>query len=145
MRLGLILLVAFYGLACESSSADGSGTGDGVCPFSNPAPDRTKKAHGETCDTNDECQYGTCHTSPFIGGTGVKFCTKQCDCGTNSTCSEDNEAGKSYTCFRSNKTDHPGESITSFCVPTCGTDGDCPSALKSCTLSSGSAVRICHN
>ena len=79
-----------------------------------------KKATGEPCTGDDQCQGGTCVTqmqdlstvSSFTGG----YCSQDCSasgtpCGTQQSCKA--------------STDGNGNTIGEYCIGTCVTTGDC--------------------
>ncbi len=101
------------------------------------------KLHSEPCQSNNECLYGLCHSSPSISGSGFKICTKRCDCGKNSQCSDDNGEGNYYSCQRFSPNNHPDEELLSICTRTCGTGSSaCPSLFNGCEIVTG-AQKTC--
>ena len=99
------------------------------------------KLHSEPCELDEECVYGRCHSSPTIAG--FKFCTKRCDCGENSQCSDDNGNGNYYTCQRFSPKNHPAEELLNICTRTCGTNTNaCPAEFNGCEMVTG-AQKVC--
>lgn len=89
------------------------------------------KAHGEPCTDPSECLYGYCYKSPTVTKEQFGFCTKPCDCGEGSSCSDD---GPDFTCgrFSSAVEDRP-----SVCVRACTSVADCPAGYTACTAAVG--------
>jgi hypothetical protein len=119
-----------------------------------------KKAFGEACQKDADCQGGACAA---IGG----FCTKDCrldkdcgdgqvcrakDTGTGSQCSKPSGSKVGAACKKHEECDHgfclkksgAGDQDDGFCSRTCETPGDCPSELQLCqTLGDFGTSKMC--
>ena len=73
-----------------SSAATTGGTGD--CTQTATVSNVSGKLHGQACTQNSECKYGVCsQTAMVLVGVGsIGICTKECNCGANSSCDLDN-------------------------------------------------------
>ena len=119
----LILLSCLLGLAGCSGDDD-----SGTCPHGPiTVKNANGKLHSELCDQDSECRYGYCYKSPSVTKGQFGICTKPCDCGEGSLCSDDGEA---YTCARFSPSQEP---MVSFCVRECDADAECPAPYTGCT------------
>ncbi|MEC9071216.1 MAG: hypothetical protein VX938_02510 [Myxococcota bacterium] len=105
----------------------GGGGGDGLCSHpDNTIVDEGAGQHGAECISDVDCRYGRCVSSPLVTGGAFSFCTKQCNCGVNSTCSDDVGAnGQPATCLRFGVTSYPDEPDTAYCAQICTSLTDC--------------------
>jgi hypothetical protein len=132
----------------EEECADGSDwVDDGICSFAeNEVANEEGGVHGDICDSDDDCRYGTCFSSPLITGGTFKICTKQCNCGENSECSSDGKVeGFESTCLRFGVSVYPDEPMTAFCQRECSSVADCKSFSElytDCRVVVG-ATRVC--
>lgn len=115
--LAMVLsLFLFY--ACDSSTTPDQ------CAYSNSIVNPNGSLHGEPCEKNEDCKYGICKAIPSTGE--YKVCTKICNCGENSTCSEDDDAttGRTYFCYRPSVEKY---GKVYYCIPSCKTSDFCKS------------------
>jgi hypothetical protein len=132
----------------EEECSDGTNwVDDGVCSFGdNAVTNEAGGVHGDTCDSDDDCRYGTCISSPLVTGGAFKICTKQCNCGENSECSSDGKVdGFESTCLRFGLSVYPDEPMTAFCQRECLSVADCKSFSElytDCRVVVG-ATRVC--
>ncbi len=96
--------------------------------------------HSQPCVSDDECLYGVCHSSPAIAS--FAFCTKECACGPNSPCNDENGGGWEFVCQQYDGGAWPGESVTSVCTQVCNTVADCPVLYNACERLTGSR-KVC--
>ncbi len=116
----LSLFLTFAAMACTTTTTPT----DGQCPYpANTVTNASGLLHGIACTDNSQCKYGVCTKTAMQQGksstTGV--CTKQCSCGINSQCSDDNDANKGleFTCIFASS--GPGRE----CGVVCKNDTDC--------------------
>lgn len=142
-RTLLALSVALGALGCESAST----TDVGICQYTTPVVKKSDgKLHGEPCDSDAECKYGTCTKAAMqLGGAGTKgVCTKQCSCGgATSVCGADDVTGKVFKCIKA------PTGAGSECALSCASAADCMAVnpdLKYCISSSSkfqTGVKVC--
>jgi len=95
------------------------------------------KQHGEPCDQDSDCMYGLCYKHSVLNGGSAGFCTKDCGCGDASTkCEADNPVGSSfvYVCYRPPISGTNIDSLGSYCVPRCKSNGDQDSIDNWCQM-----------
>jgi hypothetical protein len=129
--LVLVVLLALVG--CETEEPNGSSSKD--CKLSQAVSNPAGLLHSEPCETDDDCLYGFCHSSGEVAT--FKFCTKRCDCGPGSQCSDEDGGGKTFTCQKFNMTSHPDEVYMSICTQKCTSVDDCPSEYNACRIVTG--------
>lgn len=135
-RWSVSVLFAACSALAGCVAADNTAGSDGLCPY----PDQyvkvpTGKLHGEPCSADADCKWGICSkTSLQAGGTGAGICTKQCNCGLGSQCSDDNTSSAQFTCI------FASSGGKKECARSCKTDAECASwnpALPHCSSSGG--------
>lgn len=105
--------------------------------------------HGVACTTNADCKYGVCSTSAMqmAGATGFGVCTKNCRCGPNSQCSDDdnNTKNMTFSCIKGG-----AGGAVSECAARCTSAADCqainpklPFCVTSVSGSFSGAVKVC--
>lgn len=80
-----------------------------------------------------ECLYGRCLRSDPVAD--FSFCTKFCDCGKDSSCTDDDGAGWAFVCQR-----YDPEHWAAFppiCTQACDTVADCPPQYDACAVITG--------
>ena len=104
------------------------------CEFSMSIQNPGGKLHSEPCETDAECIYGLCHSSP--GVANFKFCTKNPYCGPGTECSSDNSNGKTFMAQLSTNSDG-NETAKNICTQQCVSVEDCPSGYTACETVKG--------
>ena len=109
------------------------------CTFSESVQNPGGKLHSEPCQSDSECLYGLCHSSPTVAN--FKFCTKNPYC-PGASCSVDDIDGKTFKSQIFNNSSHPNEIVKSICTQTCTTVGECPTGYTGCAVVTG-VVKVC--
>ena len=127
---------AFFAFGCSSTIGQEGLSGD--CTITNTITNLSGKLHGEPCTTNEECMYGLCHHSDAIASDpNIKFCTKRCDCGPNSTCTDEDGPNEHFVCQKYSLTFNPTEKFLSICSLFCKVLSDCPAPYDDCDFVTG--------
>ena len=117
----LVALLASALMMMMVSGCD-TGTGDNGtdCAFAttNKIVNENGSMHGEPCEKSEDCKYGLC-LQVSATAFGNKVCTKQCNCGQLSTCSEDDGNGMNYKCVKTSPSYFPSDKYYSYCMPIC--------------------------
>ena len=111
----------------DGGNGGGGDNGDGLCSHpDNVLSNPSGGTHGAECTDDSDCQYGLCVTSPLVSGGAFSFCTKQCNCGANSSCKDDTGSGGQLgECLRFGLSSYPDEPDTAYCQQTCSSLADC--------------------
>ncbi len=147
--LVLVSLLFVFGCEAEDETSDNTtyeaacSEGDislSNCTCSKEVQNSNGKLHSQPCDTDADCLYGVCHSSPAIAN--FKFCTKNPYCGPTTECSSDNGNGVTFKAQLFNQNSYPDETDYNFCTQVCGSVGDCPPGYTDCEVVSG-VVKTC--
>ncbi|MCA9523373.1 MAG: hypothetical protein KC609_20505 [Myxococcales bacterium] len=111
----MVLLCLAFG--CSEDTNNGT---DPVCTNVVNVTNASGLLHGSPCTQDSECMYGKCLQSPVAS---FKFCSKNCSCGANSSCSDDPaNNGVTYACARKRS----GTSVNAEqCLLRCSSVADC--------------------
>lgn len=118
MRWLLALTLVFAATACTDLLTPTDNT---VCTNAPKISNAQGLLHGVACSADSQCKYASCNKAALVlaGDTSVAICTKNCSCGPNSGCSQDDDPDKglAFECVK--------QGIRSECALKCKTDADC--------------------
>ncbi len=142
MRTRLLLCLAACSWLSGCSEFLAPSTPAGECTNAPTLSNSVGLLHGIACENNGQCKYGRCTKTALVltSNSPVAVCTKDCSCGVNSSCSQDDDPvkGLEFKCVRIG--------VTSQCALRCSNDEICKKAnpaLPNCVATSG--VKVCTN